>query len=283
MKYIPPIQRKEGTAFGRTYHYYIDGDNKRIPGVTTIIGDGIPKPKLINWAGRATAEGAIDQWDELTELPPAKRLKKLEGIRYEDRDKAADKGTQIHLYGEALVQGIEVHGIPDELRGHVDNYVEFIDAWKLDPLLVEAVVVNYTRGYAGTLDLIADLDTPTGERQRLLLDIKTGASGVFSETALQLEAYRNAEYYLDHDGDEQPMIAVDGCAVIHVTADDCQLLPAAESFRIDETQKRTTFEMFRVAHMVYQYMKETEKSGLILPALRLPTASTARVVWDTEQ
>src|SRR6516165_9506824 len=160
MKYIPPIQRKEGTAFGRTYHYYIDGDNKRIPGVTTIIGDGIPKPKLINWAGRATAEGAIDQWDELTELPPAKRLKKLEGIRYEDRDKAADKGTQIHLYGEALVQGIEVRGIPDELRGHVDNYVQFIDAWKLDPVLVEAVVVNYTRGYAGTLDLIADLDSP---------------------------------------------------------------------------------------------------------------------------
>jgi hypothetical protein len=280
MKYIPPIQRKEGTAFGRTYHYYIDGDNKRIPGVTTIIGDGIPKPKLINWAGRATAEGAIDQWDELTELPPAKRLKKLEGIRYEDRDKAADKGTQIHLYGEALVQGIEVRGIPDELRGHVDNYVQFIDAWKLDPVLVEAVVVNYTRGYAGTFDLIADLDTPTGERQRLLLDIKTGATGVFSETALQLAAYRNAEYYVDADGDEQPMIAVDGCAAIHVTADDCQLLPAAESFRIDETHLRTTFEMFRIAQMVYQYAKETEKSGLILPALRLPTASTARVIWN---
>jgi hypothetical protein len=111
-----------------------------------------------------------------------------------------------------------VRGIPDELRGHVDNYVQFIDAWKLDPVLVEAVVVNYTRGYAGTFDLIADLDSPTGERQRLLLDIKTGATGVFSETALQLAAYRNAEYYVDADGDEQPMIAVDGCAAIHVTA-----------------------------------------------------------------
>jgi len=279
-KYIPPVQRKEGSAFGRPYHYYIDGDNKRIPGVTSIIGDGIPKPKLINWAGNATAEYAVDNWDTLAEMPHATRLKELQGGRYEKTDKAKDAGTKVHMYAEALVQGIEVTGIPEELRGHVENYVKFIDAWQLDPVLVEVVVVNYTRGYAGTLDLIADLTGPTSEPERLLLDIKTGASGVFSEAALQLAAYRNAEYYVDTDGNEQPMMPVDGCAIIHCTADDCQLLPAANDFDVDGAT-RTTFDMFRVAHLVYEYAKETDKSSLILSTVRLPANSTASVVWDS--
>jgi hypothetical protein len=278
MKFLPPVTRKEGTAFGRQYHYYVDGDNHRIPGVTTILKAGIPKPKLINWAGRATAEGALNNWDRLSELKLADRLKELEGIRYEETDKAADKGTQIHLYAEALVQGIEVHGIPDNLRGHVENYVRFIDAWHLDPILVECVIVNYTRGYAGTLDLIADLDTPTGERQRLLLDIKTGRTGVFGETALQLQAYRSAEYYVDANGEEQPMIPVDGCAAIHVTADDAQLRRTADEFTVNDETARSTFDMFRIAQMVYEYSKEED--GLILPAEELPTVSRAHVIWD---
>jgi hypothetical protein len=283
-KYIPPVTRKEGTAFGKAYHYYTDGNNNRLDGVTTIIGGGIPKPKLINWAGRATAEKAVDNWDELSELTPIKRLKKLEGIRYEDRDKAAERGTQVHLYAAALVEGIEVPGIPDHLRGHIENYVHFIDSFKLDPIQVEVVVANYTRGYAGTLDLIADLLwPPTGEITRLLLDIKTGATGVFSEAALQLAAYRNAEVYIDRNGDEQPMIEVDGCGVIWCTADDCQLLPVVDEFTIDDDPDRpprTCFDMFRLAQQVNDYMKTTEKSSLILPALRLPCDSTASIIWN---
>jgi len=278
VKFIPPVQRKEATAFGRPYHFYVDGDNKRIPGVTTIINNGIPKPKLINWAGRATAEYAIDNWDELTNLTPAKRLKTLEGGRYEASNKAKDKGTQVHLYAEALVQGLKVEGPPDELRPYIDNYVKFIDQAALDPIQVEVVVVNYTRGYAGTLDLIAELTMPGGERETWLLDIKTGETGIYPETALQLAAYRNAEFYIDQNGNEAPMITVGGCAAIHVTADDAVMIPVADSYTIGDAN-RSCFDTFRLAGMVADFM---DTDAIIKPALQWPTASTAHVIWDSD-
>ena len=266
MKYCPPIRR---ITRGKTHHYE-DADGRRVPGVTTILDGGLPKKELIGWAGNATAEGAVNNWDALSELPPGARMKTLQGIRYEVTNKAKNKGTQVHLYAEALVQGIEVKGVPDELRPYVDNYVRFIDTWQLDPVLVEVVIVNYTHGYAGTLDLIADLTGPTGERERWLLDIKTGEKGIYPETALQLAAYRFAESYVDADGDEQPMPTVEHTGAIHITADDAQLIPT-----VSEREQLTTF---RIAQKIYEY--EQDKDGLILPALRLPTASTARVIWD---
>ena len=48
-------------------HSYVDTDTgEKIPGVTTYIGDGVPKPALVNWAGNSTAEYAVDHWDELS-------------------------------------------------------------------------------------------------------------------------------------------------------------------------------------------------------------------------
>src|SRR5262249_50391993 len=155
----PPVKRVDR---GKTHHY-TDADNHRIPGVTTIIGDGLPKPALINWAANATAEAAINRWDELQALPPAARLDTLKKARYDVTNTAKNKGTQIHLYAASLVAGIEVQNIPNELRPYTENYVHLIDQINLDPILVETVLVNYTYGYAGTLDLIADITTPTNE------------------------------------------------------------------------------------------------------------------------
>lgn len=265
-KYIPPVQRIDR---GRSHHY-VDGDGHRIPGVTTILGDGIPKPQLINWAANATAEGAVNDWDGLAQLPPAARLKALQGIRYEQTNVAKNKGTKVHGYAEKLVQGHEVTGIEDELRPYVDNYVRFIDTWALDPILVEVVVVNYRHGYAGTLDLVAELTTPlSGEREIYLLDIKTGEKGIYPETALQLAAYRYAEAYVDANGDEQPMVPVTGTAAVHVTADDAVLIPTVSGVE--------QLTMFRIAQKMAEFKKDDD--GLILPALLHPTQSTAHVVW----
>jgi hypothetical protein len=266
VKFIPTVSRVNR---GKT-HWYVDGNGVRIPGVTTVLGAGLPKPQLVNWSGNATAEAAINRWDELSNMPPAQRLETLKRARYEVTNTAKNKGTQIHLYAEALVQGIEVKGVPDELRPYVENYVNFIDAWQLDPVLVEVVIVSYSHGYAGTLDLVADLTGPTGERERYLLDIKTGEKGIYAETALQLAAYRFSEFYVDADGNEQPMIGVDNTAAIHVTADDAQLIPTVSG--------QDQLNMFRIAQKIYEYDKD--KDGLILPALQLPTTSKAHVVWD---
>lgn len=266
MKFIPPTRRVDR---GR-YHYYEDGDGRRIPGVTTILSGGIPKPALVNWAASATAEGAVNSWDDLTQLPPAARLEALKRIRYDTTNEAKNKGTQVHHYAEKLVQGEEVEGIPDLLRPHVENYVRFIDQWQLDAILVEVVIVNYSHGWAGTLDLVAEITTPAGEREVFLFDIKTGEKGVYAETALQLAAYRNAEFYVDNDGNEQPMIPVEGTAAIHVTADDALLIPTVSG--------PEQYNQFRFAKKIYEYDQESD--GLILPALLQPTRSSARIVWS---
>jgi hypothetical protein len=214
--YVGPIRRVD-TARG---HHYVDANSQRVPGVTTITG-ALPKDALINWAANATAGYAIDQWDVLTELPPSERLKKLQGARYEDKDRAANRGTEVHKLAEQLVTGAEVD-IPEELAGHAESYTHFLDEFNPQPVLIEGVVFSHKHGYAGTLDLIADFPTIG---KRLLCDVKTNRSGIFGETAIQLAGYRYAEVYVDADGNEQPMITVDGCAAIHVRADGFDLIP----------------------------------------------------------
>ena len=215
-QYIPPVRRKDH-ARG---HSYVDGRGQRIPGVTTIISEGVPKPALVKWAPRVVAETAVNRWDELAELPVATRLKTLVDSPWADRDAAARRGTEVHNLAEQLVAGAEVQ-VPDELAGHVDAYMKFLEDWDPQPVIVEATIVNYTIGYAGTLDLIADIPRL---RKRLLLDVKTNRSGVYGEVALQLSPYRYAEFYVAEDG-ERPMIPVDGCGVIHVRSDGYSLVP----------------------------------------------------------
>jgi len=205
--------------YGGGHSYFLDG--KKVPGVTSILSDGLAKPALISWAARTVAGYAIDHWDELTQETPSGRLKVLEKAHYADRDAAGKRGTEVHRLAERLNKGEEVP-VPDELAGHVESYVRFLDEHDVQPVLTECPVLSQTKWpYAGTLDLIADMPALG---QRLLLDVKTARSGVFPDNALQLAAYRYATHYLD-GGELKPMGDVDGCAVVHVRADGYSLVP----------------------------------------------------------
>lgn len=203
---------------GNGHSYLLDGH--KVQGVTTIIGNGLPKPALINWAANTTADYAVDHWDELGTEAPSKRLAILKQARYAERDAAARRGTEVHALAEQLVQGVEVE-VPEPLAGHVDSYMRFLDDWNPQPVIVEAVVFSRKQKYAGTLDMIADI----AGLGRGLWDVKTTRSGVFGEVALQLAAYRYADIYLDPDGNEQPMPEVEHCGVIWVRADGYELVP----------------------------------------------------------
>lgn len=230
-----PVRRRN---YGKG-HGYFDANGTKVPGVTTILGDGLPKKALINWAGNETANYAVDHWDELSTMSPSTRLKKLQGGRYEVRDAAANKGTAVHDLAERLVKGLEVD-VPDVLAGHVESYVAFLDDWEPEPTLVEAVVMSHKHGYAGTLDLGADIATRRfppdyitatlgadfdRDMVRCLIDLKTSRSGIFGETALQLAAYRLADVYVDGEGAEQPMPEFDIVLGLHCRADGYSLLP----------------------------------------------------------
>lgn len=212
----PARIRRINTARG---HRYVDEHGQPMPGVTTILGDGMPKPALTRWAANAVAEYAVDHWDRLADASPSERMKLLKGAPWAERDRKALRGTQVHAYGERLVAGHEID-VPDELRPHVENYARFLDDWDVQPVLVEATVYSLRWGYAGTLDLVADV----ADGRRLLADVKT-AKGVYGETAAQLAAYRYAPHYVGPGGTEESMPEVDGCAVVHVRDDGYDLVP----------------------------------------------------------
>ena len=218
MKYEGPIRRVEGTYRGKPTHHYEDANGQRVPGVTTILDKGMPKPALLPWGIKTVAEYAVNNREDLAGLPPTEMLATLKGAPYKERDAAAKRGSEVHALAERLVNGEDVT-VPRELDRHVAHYVEFLDACNPQPVLVEAVVYHLEYGYAGTLDLIADMG---GERW--LLDLKT-AKGVYAETAYQLAAYRYATHYVDADGVAQPMIPVDRCAVVHVTEKGWSVIP----------------------------------------------------------
>ena len=256
----PPIRR---VNHGRG-HRYVDANGLRVPGVTTIIGDGVPKPALIDWAANTTAEVAINRWDELAALPPAARLKDLKGARYADRDAAANKGTMVHALAEKLVHGERV-SIPEGLDGYVESYVRFLDEWQVEPVLIEAVVVSHRYGWAGTLDAIADLPVVG----RALYDVKTSRSGVYGETGLQLAGYRYSDCYMEGD-EEAPIPEVEWTGVVHVRPDGYSLVPVAAG----EEQLRA----LRYVQQVGQFVADSRY--LVGDPLEPPSASSYRLIRE---
>ena len=231
-RFVAPI-RRHNTAKG---HSYKDATGARVPGVTTITDGGLPKKALINWAGNATADAAVNRWDELTGLPPAARLKALQSARYEDKDRAGNRGTEVHRFAEMLIAGQAVQA-PDEIAGHVESCARFLDEFGFKAERTEFSVVSYRYGYAGTGDWIATVQLPAsaqvpddwrpflGRRIRLLGDWKTNRSGIFGEVSLQLAGYRYADVLIEADGTEIPMPAVDACAAVWVRGDGYSLIP----------------------------------------------------------
>ena len=222
----PGIARRN---YGRNHSYKIDG--LKVPGVTTITGH-FKSGALVEYPGKQVANYAVDNWGTLGELPPAARLKSLLGSRWADRDAAAGRGTQVHAIARRLHEGETEVPYPDELAGHVEACVDFLD--RLEPKIVaaELIIGNRSVRYCGTLDLIADLgpvpwDGTIIPPARWLLDLKTGRSGIWPETAEQLCAYEHAEVFLAEDGAERPMswLEVERCAAVWIRGDGWDLQP----------------------------------------------------------
>lgn len=214
-----PIRRVDGKRFGRRTHWYEDATGARIPGVTSLLGDGLPKKALVGWGIRSVAEFAVDHWLDLSALPVSERVKRLKGAPYAERDAAANRGTEVHALAERLAHGEEVE-VPDEIAGYVDAYVRFLDDHKVEAVHTEATVYHTAFAYAGSLDLIARLGGYDG---LCLIDLKT-SKGVYGETALQVAAYRYADRMLTDDG-PVPMPEIAHTFVCHIRDGAYSLLP----------------------------------------------------------
>lgn len=202
---------------GKSHSYRLDGAS--VDGVTTVIGNGLPKPALTGWAAREVATFAADHLEILRNLQRDEAIDLLKGAPWRDRDRAANRGTEVHRLADRLARGEDVT-VPDELVGHVDSYLKWWEEYQPQDVLIERSCFNRTWRYAGTFDEWARLSWG-----RTLIDIKTNRSGPFGETALQLAAYGHAEVYLDEDGIEHAMPPIDHYAVLWLRADGYDFYP----------------------------------------------------------
>ena len=213
------VTEKSGLRFNPTKHHYtLDGIS--IPGVTTIIGRGLPKPGLPYWSARQVAEAAVDMADDMQwrveHDGPQAVVDVLRRAPWRTRDKAGKRGTAVHEIAEKVVTGAVVT-VPQHLAHRVQGLVDVLDELGIDPKLTEVKLYSRSEWYAGTADLIGVIDGETW-----LLDHKTSTS-VHGSYALQCAAYARAEVFIDPTGAEHPMPHIDHIGVIHITEQGARL------------------------------------------------------------
>lgn len=205
-----------------SHRYKLDGE--WVPGVTTILGQSIPKPALPKWSAKSVAEYVAqnrETVERLWSIGENAVTAALKEVPWAERDAAANRGTEVHDIAERYVRGESVE-VPDELVGHVESCAAFIEDWNIRPVLVEAVVASREHHYAGKLDLVADSD----HAPRAVFDWKTSRSGIYFETAYQCNAYAFAEFH-GEGGSENPMadLGVEAAFGVHLRADGYDVYP----------------------------------------------------------
>jgi hypothetical protein len=254
---------------GRGHSYLLDG--AKVPGVTTVLDKGVPKPALIDWAARQSASYAVDHWGELEQMAPSERLEAIRGARWATLQQAGERGREVHQLVHRYVIGESVTP-PDDLAGHFDAGCRFVDEWRLQELAIEVAVFHRAapeegrpHPYGGRFDLLGRL----ADGALWLLDFKTSLRGVFMEYALQLAGYRYADFYvLEDDVDEtgaareHPMPAVDRTGVVHLRADGSyDLVPLQADY--------AALEVFTAAQQVAAFAT-SDRDEWIGDALRPP-------------
>jgi hypothetical protein len=234
-----PAEAPEDPRDSRYYPYPPTG--QLLDRVTTIIGGTDSKPWKPKWYGSTTAAWYVDN------IEKAARTKVLEGrdaaisLGKDEagriRDLKSETGVVVHDYVQALVlwaasrdgegSSIALPLLPDHLRDAwydfgdgegaplrdvvvwmVDGFIDWVTAFNPRFIATEMPVYNQPLGYAGTLDMIIELDgykisygtgpkgadevtASPGSVLRACVDAKTGKAmeGTWKE---QLAAYRRA-------------------------------------------------------------------------------------------
>lgn len=222
---------------------YYERHGKRYISVTNVI-ERLSKPALVPWAVKLTAEAAIEAVNNGLIVPgqfvDSQRPRKKKGVEsppgpwdWKNRhnvvkDESADKGSLIHAWAEGWVLGQE----PDPPQGLELECVGIMRAFEkygIEPIAAESTVYNNMHDYAGTCDLFGTVNAPDivakfGDGKLWVLDYKTGKN-VWPETAMQLAAYRYAEFIGLPDDSDVAVPAADHAGVLHVGHAETILVP----------------------------------------------------------
>ena len=209
-------------------------ENEPYASVTNII-KVLDKPALRFWFGQMVyrAFAADATLDEKSALAAPWRAS----------GKAKDRGSTVHSIVESFKTTKEpIKNIPDGFKGYADAFYKWIDDNKVKVFEHERTVVSKEHQFAGTLDLIVELN---GSKEKTIIDVKTG-KGLYAEVQLQLSAYRQA---LKEGGIEANMAA---------------LLLKDDGTYIYETYKRDLLNEFLACKTIWDWQNEEKMKQLKL-------------------
>jgi hypothetical protein len=169
--------------------------------------------------------------DLLSEKDGEKRaVEKIKNASSRYAESAAKEGTTVHHYAELIARAVQANEkpkadkIPQGIMPYLKNYVRFLKEFEVEPIMLETVVWNEEVGYAGRIDMAAILHKISEDL--VIVDTKSGASGVWESVSLQQTAYVKAEYWWDEDSDFlQPMPEVAGAYALWLRPEGYALIP----------------------------------------------------------
>lgn len=187
---------------------------------------------LTKWAADTTARWAVENVETWRALDREAAFDLVRGATNRHRDKAANRGTQIHRLIEDVAEGRspDVAALTDDVTPWVPAVRQLIDDLRPAFALSEFVVIDQARRYGGTGDAVIEVDVP-GLSGRFLVDWKTREAGkprVYTDEAAQIGAYACAEYVIvETDGVAQRvrMPDLDGGLIITIAPDGYTLHP----------------------------------------------------------
>ncbi len=176
---------------GRHYRHPVTGE--LVPSITNVIG-ALDKPALPRWAASEVAKRAATMKASLGNMTDNEVVDTLKGAPFNRSKRAAERGTDIHGYLEALLNGWE----PEELSRDAVPYKQAADEW-LDyhqPEMIATELSVFDGAYAGTGDLWCRF----GDRLAIV-DFKT-SKAIYGEASLQLAALYGCQ--VDGEGQDVP-------------------------------------------------------------------------------
>lgn len=262
---------RNATEINKRRHYEWRGE--KFPSVTTLL-KGYPQEWAIAFGAKHVAERAVFQFTELRErlnsddsLPMT--LSWLKAAPAQRRDAAAEHGTNVHAYLESRFRGESPTDAPDAASEAVDA---FLDAYRPEPLFIEAQVYSVTHKYAGSADAFVTI-----YGRRVLLDLKTagsydpmaerpGKAGGDHKDRLQLSAYRYADFIGEDDREVGPVPDVEAAMVLSIPRDHPQAWRLIEVDAGYDTF--LTFLKFSDAWRWYDENRDTPIGWQVLPQVK---------------
>jgi len=165
------MSKQEYSKKARVHTVYKTKDDKRVPGVTTIVGMlGWNKNVLVRWANNLGIKG-IDSSKFVDDKADIGKLAHLMIT-----DWLCGKKTNTDDYTKNQI---------DQAENSVLSFFEWEKSHKIKPILIEGELVSEEHKFGGTADIYGEINGDTE-----LIDLKTG-SGIYPEMIIQVSAYKS--------------------------------------------------------------------------------------------